>query len=143
MTLTFLGTRGYIDATSRRHRRHSALRISYRRRRLLIDCGEDWLGKLSRLRPDAILLTHAHPDHVGALRLGAPCPVYAPRVVWRTMPHLVPCTQKPLPLRRSRALDHLVVEAFPVIHSLRAPAVGYRVTAGRMRMFYVPDVVVH
>lgn len=26
-------------------------------------------------------------------------------------------------------------------HSLRAPAVGYRVTAGRTSIFYVPDVV--
>ena len=31
-------------------------------------------------------------------------------------------------------------EAFPVEHSLRAPAVGYRVSAGRHSFFYVPDV---
>ena len=33
-------------------------------------------------------------------------------------------------------------EAFPVEHSIRAPAVGYRVTAiGKGCVFYVPDVV--
>jgi len=32
-------------------------------------------------------------------------------------------------------------EAFPVEHSLRAPAVGYRVTAGRRAIFYGPDLV--
>jgi hypothetical protein len=32
-------------------------------------------------------------------------------------------------------------EAFPVVHSLRAPAVGYRVSAGRNVIFYVPDVI--
>ncbi len=31
-------------------------------------------------------------------------------------------------------------EAFPVEHSLRAPAVGYRITADRSTVFYVPDV---
>jgi hypothetical protein len=32
-------------------------------------------------------------------------------------------------------------EAFPVDHSVRVPAVGYRVTAGRAAFFYVPDLV--
>lgn len=32
-------------------------------------------------------------------------------------------------------------EAFPVEHSLRAPAVGYRIRAGRVVIFYAPDVV--
>jgi phosphoribosyl 1,2-cyclic phosphodiesterase len=33
------------------------------------------------------------------------------------------------------------LEAFPVDHSSRAPAVGYRIAAGRVTVFYVPDVV--
>ena len=32
-------------------------------------------------------------------------------------------------------------EAFPVAHSLIAPAVGYRVSKGNVRVFYVPDLV--
>jgi hypothetical protein len=32
-------------------------------------------------------------------------------------------------------------EAFPVAHSILAPAVGYRITAGAVTIFYVPDVV--
>lgn len=35
----------------------------------------------------------------------------------------------------------LSFEAFPVAHSTRAPAVGYRVAAGRVAVFYAPDVV--
>jgi hypothetical protein len=31
--------------------------------------------------------------------------------------------------------------AFPVEHSLRAPAVGYRITAGKITIFYCPDLV--
>jgi glyoxylase-like metal-dependent hydrolase (beta-lactamase superfamily II) len=68
MTLTFLGTRGYIDARTRRHRMHTALLVTRRRRRVMIDCGEDWAPRVGRLRPQAILVTHAHPDHTGGLR---------------------------------------------------------------------------
>ena len=77
MQLRFLGTRGGIVLASRRHRRHSALLVEHARGRLVIDCGEDWRGRIAALAPDAILVTHAHPDHCGALADGAPCPVYA------------------------------------------------------------------
>jgi glyoxylase-like metal-dependent hydrolase (beta-lactamase superfamily II) len=78
MTLTFLGTRGEIDARTWRHRMHTSLLVSYRRANVMIDCGLDWLGKLKRVSPRAIVLTHAHPDHALGLKQGAPCPVYAP-----------------------------------------------------------------
>jgi len=35
----------------------------------------------------------------------------------------------------------LTFEAFPVEHSILSPAVGYRVTAGRARIFYAPDLI--
>lgn len=35
----------------------------------------------------------------------------------------------------------ITVASFAVVHSLRAPAVGYRISAGRPTVFYVPDVV--
>ena len=38
------------------------------------------------------------------------------------------------------AIGGVRFEAFPVQHSLRAPAVGYRVSAGRSIFFYVPDL---
>jgi glyoxylase-like metal-dependent hydrolase (beta-lactamase superfamily II) len=63
MHLHFLGTRGEIEVRTRQHRMHSALLVSHRTGRVMIDCGLDWLRKLRRLRPDAIVLTHAHPDH--------------------------------------------------------------------------------
>jgi ribonuclease BN (tRNA processing enzyme) len=75
MTLTFLGTRGNIDVRSRRHRRLTSTLISHRGADVMVDCGADWLRQLDRMGPDAIVLTHAHPDHVDGLRKGARCPV--------------------------------------------------------------------
>ena len=59
MKLTFLGTRGEIEAQTRQHRMHTALLVSYRGKKVMIDCGLDWLGKFECLHPDAIVLTHA------------------------------------------------------------------------------------
>src|SRR5229473_2301686 len=87
MNLTFLGTRGEIDARTRRHRMHTSLLVSYRGARVMIDCGLDWLGKFKRVSPSAIVLTHAHPDHAWGLRNGAPCPVYAPQQTWQSLQH--------------------------------------------------------
>jgi phosphoribosyl 1,2-cyclic phosphodiesterase len=143
MKLTFLGTRGYIEARSRRHRRHTSTLVSHRGKRVLIDCGEDWLGITHRPAPDAILVTHAHPDHAFGLRAGAPCPVYATSRSWRAMDRFpVPAERRRLLFPRKPVLiENMRIEAFPVAHSIRAPAVGYRVTAGAVSIFYVPDVV--
>jgi glyoxylase-like metal-dependent hydrolase (beta-lactamase superfamily II) len=83
MKLTFLGTRGYIEPRSPYHRRHTCTLVSYRGRSVLLDYGEDWLGRAEEIAPRAIVITHAHPDHAFGLRAGAPCPVYATRQAWR------------------------------------------------------------
>lgn len=143
MKLTFLGTRGYIDATSRRHRRHTATLVAYRGRAVMIDCGEDWLGRLDEVGPRAVVITHPHPDHAGGLRDGSPCPVWATEEAWERMDGfaVAPEQRRVLEPRRPETIAGITFEAFPVIHSVRAPAVGYRITAGRVAVFYVPDVV--
>lgn len=143
MKLTFLGTRGEIDARTSQHRMHTSLEVSYRRRRVMIDAGEDWLGELAGVRPHAIVVTHAHPDHAWGLREGAPCPVWATEVAWQDMGEYdIPADQRREAKPRTRfELEGMTFEAFPVEHSIRAPAVGYRVTAGRVTVFYGPDLV--
>ena len=46
-----------------------------------------------------------------------------------------------MPKREPIDVNGIEVEAFPVEHSIRAPAVGYRIAANRRSAFYVPDVV--
>jgi hypothetical protein len=43
--------------------------------------------------------------------------------------------------RRPFEVEGITFEAFPVEHSIRCPAVGYRITAGDVTVFYAPDVV--
>lgn len=141
MELTFLGTRGYIDSCSAEHRRHSALLLSYRSQRLMIDCGEDWLGRLDSVAPDAILITHAHPDHALGLQEGAGCPVYATRECWEGLDAFAIADRREIRAREPFDIGAIRVEAFAVIHSIRAPAVGLRIGAGSRAIFYVPDVI--
>jgi phosphoribosyl 1,2-cyclic phosphodiesterase len=141
INIRFLGTRGYIDVKSRLHRRHSSALFSCGRGRMMMDCGEDWLGHVSSIKPDAILITHGHPDHAFGLKQGAPCPVYATEETWWNLAGF-PIAERRLvvPGEASRIVG-LTVKAFSLVHSTRAPAVGYRITRGKTSLFYVPDVV--
>jgi phosphoribosyl 1,2-cyclic phosphodiesterase len=143
LKLVFLGTRGYIEPVSRRHRMHTSALVCHRGRRVMIDCGETWRGRLDQVRPHAIVLTHAHPDHAAGLDAGAPCPVWATRETWERIGAfpLAPRQCHVVSPRRPRRIEGVRFEAFAVVHSLRAPAVGYRIHAGRAGLFYVPDVV--
>lgn len=140
LELTFLGTRGEIEVRSRRHQRHSSLLVQCDEARIMIDCGTDWLGRLHGIAPTAIVLTHAHPDHAAGLAEGAPCPVYATKVTWDLIRRFPIGDRRRLPLRKSIMIDGVRFKAFPVEHSIRAPAVGFRVSAAGACFFYVPDV---
>jgi phosphoribosyl 1,2-cyclic phosphodiesterase len=141
VTLTFLGTRGEIDARTRRHRMHTSLLVSYRNANVMIDCGLDWLGKLKRVDPSAIVLTHAHSDHAWGLKYGAPCPVYAPEKTWQELQHYPIKERRLIKERTPTKICGITFEAFPVEHSILSPAVGYRVSARRARIFYAPDLI--
>src|SRR5215813_13748255 len=127
----FLGTRGNIDIRTRRHRFHSSALVSHGGAKVMIDCGADWRRLVDRVAPDAIVLTHAHPDHIDGLRSGAPCPVYAPVTVWRRI--------RRWPIQERHTLRRVPTDIFgirfricPLDPSVIAPAVGYRITAGPM-----------
>lgn len=141
MKIIFLGTRGYIEARTRRHRMHSALQVSYYDQEVMIDCGADWLNKIYELNPPAIVLTHAHPDHAEGLKEGAPCPVYAIQETWADIEKYDIKERYTVSPRQPLSIQGITFEAFPVDHSSQAPAVGYRITAGEVTIFYVPDVV--
>jgi len=141
LVVRFLGTRGYIDLKTRLHRRHAAALFSCGQGKLMMDCGEDWLGRIAAIKPDAILVTHGHPDHAFGLKRGAPCPVYATKETWQNIAAFPIEDQRlVIPGERFRVVG-LTVTTFPLVHSTRAPAVGYRISHGKVSVFYVPDVV--
>jgi phosphoribosyl 1,2-cyclic phosphodiesterase len=141
LKLIFLGTRGNIEVRTPLHRCHSALMIAHDRKQVMIDCGADWAGKLRSLSPDALLLTHAHPDHAFGLREGARCPIFATEATWKEIGAFPITDRRVIRPRAGFEVAGIRVEAFPVVHSQLAPAVGFQVNCGSIGFFYVPDVV--
>jgi phosphoribosyl 1,2-cyclic phosphodiesterase len=143
MKIIFLGTKGYIDVWSRWHKRHTITLIVYKGKRVAIDCGLDWQRKLNKIKADAFVITHAHPDHVDGLKKGSPVPVYATRDSWKIMKRFAIKKQyrHKIIARKPFKIGAITFEAFHVIHSIKAPAVGYRITAGNVTIFCVHDLI--
>ena len=141
MKIEFLGTRGNIKIASELHRRHTVTIITYRGTRVAIDCGLDWLDHTNEIHPDAFVITHAHNDHVDGLKNGSPLPVYASAASWKRLDQF--------PIKERVVIQHqvpfrigeIIFEAFFVQHSLIAPAVGYRITAGEKIIFCAHDLL--
>jgi phosphoribosyl 1,2-cyclic phosphodiesterase len=106
----------------------------------MIDCGADWLKAVRKVSPTAIVLTHGHPDHAFGLAAGVACPVYATEETWSLISRYPLGDRRLITARDPFTIGGVRFEAFPVDHSLRAPAVGYRAAVDGATFFYVPDV---
>ena len=106
----------------------------------MIDCGKDWLRRLRTVAPTAIVLTHAHADHARGLAEGAPCPVYATKETWALLDRFPICDRREMPVQKPVMIGGVRFRFYPVHHSIRAPAIGYRLSAAGGAIFYLPDV---
>lgn len=138
MKLKFLGTRGYIEEKSRKHSMYSSLLVNGR---VLFDWGKTWKGKLSKIKPKVIFITHAHPDHAGGLTSDIQLPVYASGECFRQLKKLGLADLREIKPNRAITREGMKIMPYKVTHSLLAPAVGYRVSDGKITFAYNPDIV--
>lgn len=144
MIIEFPGTKGEIEESSPKHKYHSCLIVRYKKTNILIDFGLKFnpilLKEMRKL--NYILITHAHPDHyIWTLREENKIniPVYMTRDTLDYGKYR-PENYKIIEPDRNYALEDLEMTAYKVVHSLRCPAVGYRVK-GDKSLVYAPDIV--
>ncbi|HEY1434035.1 MAG TPA: MBL fold metallo-hydrolase [Thermoanaerobaculia bacterium] len=141
MRLQFYGTKGYVEQSSRAHAGHSAFVLETDGFRLLCDFGENRKRMLSKVRPDAIFVSHAHPDHGWGLWEGTDVPVYASAVTHELLRELPLLHRVVLAPSEISAIGPFRLATHPVIHSVRCPCVGARIEAGGFTLVYGADLV--
>ncbi len=141
MRLHFYGTKGYVEESSREHSGHSAFVVEARGFRLLCDFGENRKGMLEKIRPDAIFVSHAHPDHGWGLWEGTELPVYASAVTHELLRELPLLDRVVLAPGEPTTIGPFRVTTLPVVHSIRCPCVGARIALGAFELVYSADIV--
>jgi phosphoribosyl 1,2-cyclic phosphodiesterase len=139
--LHFYGTKGYVEESSPDHSGHSAFTIESDGFRLLCDFGENRKGLLGKIRPDAIFVSHAHPDHAWGLEEGTAAPVYASEIT-HALIEKFPIEDRVVlePGKRVR-VGPIRLTAFPVVHSVRCPCIAARLDVAGRVLVYSGDIV--
>jgi len=140
--LVFLGTKGEIEEYTEKHKFNASLLIITGENRLLIDYGKLRKYSLEELKPDTILITHAHPDPYVWLNedIKTDIPVYLTKETldygkYRPAnPHIF----NPGEEIKTGPITWL---AYRVIHSIRCPAVGFKIKFEGKTIVYNPDLV--
>lgn len=142
MKFIFLGTKGEIEEQSKKHRYHSSLMIGYKKFKLLIDYGNLQKYDLNKLKPNAVLITHAHPDHYIWTKedFETKIPVYLTKKTFdygkfKPENFKIIYSNKKIKLRNFTIIPH------NVLHSIKCPGVAFEILAGRKKIIYSGDVV--
>ena len=125
--ITILGTKGMIEE---RGRKHASLLLSDGTFRLRIDKGDE-----DSVQYDALVITHAHPDHVGGIQEKEI--FYGTEHVKRVFEDRVHL----LPYREPVRIGPFSITAYPVLHSTKAPASALRVEWKSGAIAYAPDIL--
>jgi len=141
--LVFLGTKGEIEEHTDKHQYHASMMVISEDVRILIDYGLLRKYTLEELKPDLILITHAHPDPYAWLEedVKTDVPVYLTHETY-SYGKFRPSNSYIIAPYEEVTAGKIKWLAYPVIHSLRCPTVGYRmVIDNRLTFVYNPDVV--
>ncbi len=140
--LIFLGTKGEIEEFNEKHQYHASLLIITGGTRLLIDYGKLRRYTLEELKPDAILITHAHPDPYAWLNeeIKTGIPVFLTKETYDYGKYHPDNSRFILPEQKIQ-VGSISGAAYRVIHSIRCPTVGYRLMIEGKTVVYNPDLV--
>ena len=137
MNIVFLGTRGLVEEQSDTHKRHSGLLIKSNTTKLLIDVGEkNYLD----LNPDAIIVTHAHPDHFNKEITTVEKPVYSTKQILRLLKGDI---KNPVSVEVEKPfkIGDITCTLYKTLHSIKTPSVAVRLEHNDKVVVYTSDVL--
>jgi len=142
MKLTFLGTRGEVNETSKFHKNHSAIRLETHGKIILLDFGKSWQKKLKFINPDFVWISHAHPDHsFGLQNEKTKIPVFMSKETSDRLP------ENKFPLQNRQVIGSnfkfgsIKAQEIPIGHSTKAPMSGLIIETDEGKIGYFPDVL--
>lgn len=140
--LIFLGTRGEIEESSKKHKYQSSLLLTKNKFRLLIDYGVIHKYKLEKIKPDVVLITHAHPDHYiwTKKNLETKIPVYLTKETFN-YGKFRPENYKIIKPGKKFKIGPFTILPYRVLHSIRCPAIGFKISINKKVLIYNPDLV--
>ena len=95
-------------------------------------------GSASRVKADVVVITHIHPDHIGALEKTDV--VYAPPPAYKALAE-AGFNVIEMPFRKPTKINGISITPYPVLHSTRAPAAALRVDGDSFSFVYAPDIL--
>ncbi len=134
-----LGARALNPVDDPKIKLHSSIAISVGGKYIQFDAGNP--QKDTKIKPAALFITHAHPDHIGHIEDFTDIPVYAIEDVWK---HVDPKKfDNPIPLRMNEPITiaGFIIEPFKVEHSKKVETCGYLIHDNQRKISYVPDVI--
>lgn len=140
--LIFLGTKGEIEESSKKHKYQSSLLLIKNKFRLLIDYGVLHKYDLKKLKPDVILITHAHPDHYlwTKKELKTDIQIYTTK---ETLNYgkFKPQNYNIIKPGNQFKIGPFRILPYKVLHSIKCPAVGFKIFFNKKTLIYNPDLV--
>ncbi len=130
MKITILGTRGQIEPSAPYHSKKSGVLIDDT---ILLDCGDE---RFLAYQPQALLITHLHPDHAFFVDKDdppkLPCPVYAPEL-YEAVPITVP--DNPFLIKDYK------ITPIPTVHSAKVVSTAYLIEHNDISVLYTGDLI--
>ncbi|MHA1329609.1 MAG: ATP-dependent DNA ligase [Candidatus Hodarchaeales archaeon] len=140
--ITFFGTKGLVEEEGPGHRFHTAVLYEFKGKRLLIDYGEKNPGNLKEIKPDYILLSHSHPDHIGGLM---DMPVIVSKDTAKEIPELYKDfnidIRSQFESYKPFRLGPFKITPIPVLHSIRSKMHVFLIEMGDKKVLQATDIL--